>query len=92
MALKCISVYTGNFEAFSDIFEQVLNTTLHADEELEIDGIVVSEAGEVTPDYVERMRVRPEVVVMKHKMRDITIFQHGGVFEIILPDKEAASV
>jgi len=90
--MKCISVYTGNFELFSDIFEQVVDTELAAFEEKEIEGVTVAEAGDVTEEYVERMRVKPEVVVMKHKERDITIFQHGEVFEIIMPDKAAATV
>ena len=83
--MKCISVYTRNFEAFSDIYEKVLNTELKDNEELVIDGITVSESGEVPAHYIDKMRTKAGVVVMKEKNRDITILQHGDVFEILLP-------
>lgn len=83
--MKCISVYTKNFEVFSDIYEQVLSTPLEDNEETVVEGITISESGQVPENYLERMRSKPEVVVMKVKDRDITILQHGEVFEIILP-------
>ncbi|WP_442603916.1 NAD/NADP transhydrogenase alpha subunit [Paenibacillus sp. KN14-4R] len=89
--MKCISVYTADFEAFSDIFDQVLETKLADNEEVEIDGIVVSEAGEVPDNYIERMRAKLECVVMKHKESNATILQHGNVFEIIIPKAEAVT-
>jgi hypothetical protein len=89
MEMKCIAVYTKNFELFSDIYEEVLNTPLADNEEKEIEGVVVSESGEVPDNYLERMKSKPEVVVMKVKDRDITILQHGDVFEIFIPEQES---
>jgi hypothetical protein len=86
--MKCIAVYTNNFEVFSDIYEQVINTPLKENEEKEIEGILVSEAGEVPQNYLDKMKVKPEVVVMKVRDKDITILQHRDVFEIFLPEKE----
>lgn len=86
--MKCISVYTKNFEVFSDIYQTVINTPLEDNEEKEIEGIIVSESGEVPENYLDRMRVKPEVVVMRIKEKDITILQHGEVFEIFIPTEE----
>ncbi|MDP5273893.1 NAD/NADP transhydrogenase alpha subunit [Chengkuizengella axinellae] len=86
--MKCITVYTKSFEEFSDIFEEILRTPLAEDEEKVIEGITVSDSGEVPMQYIDRMRDKPEVVVMKVKEEDITIFQHGEVFEILIPEKE----
>lgn len=86
--MKCISVYTKNFELFSDIYETVLNTPLKENEECVIEGVTVSEAGEVPEHYIDRMKAKPDVVVMKVKSKDITILQHGDVFEIFIPTKE----
>ena len=88
--MKCIAVYTNNFEVFSDIYEQVIATPLADSEEKEIEGIVISESGDVPENYLARMRVRPDVVVMKVKDKNITILQHGDVFEIILPAIQSA--
>lgn len=87
--MKCIAVYTKDFEVFSDIYEKVLSTPLSENEEKEIEGVVVSEAGEVPDNYLERMRIKPDVVVMKVRERDITILQHGDVFEIFIPELES---
>lgn len=35
--MKCISVYTDNFEAFSDIFEQIVTTEFAENEERELE-------------------------------------------------------
>lgn len=86
--MKCISVYTKDFEVFSDIYEEILNTPFEENEEKEFEGVVVSEAGIVPDNYLDRMKVKPDVVVMKIKDTDITILQHGDVFEILLPEKE----
>jgi hypothetical protein len=86
--MKCISVYTNNFELFSDIYEQVIDSPPGDNEEQVIEGITVSDAGEVPDQYIERMKVKPEVVVMKEKRRGITILQHGSVFEICIPVAE----
>lgn len=90
--MKCISVYTDNFELFSDLFEQVVELELGENDEREIEGVVVSDSGEVPEHYLERMSAKPEVVVMKDKTRGITILQHGKVFEILLPTEEAAEI
>ncbi|HZG85316.1 NAD/NADP transhydrogenase alpha subunit [Paenibacillus sp.] len=84
--MKCISVYTNNFEQFSDIYDKVLNTKLAEDEETVVEGVTVMESGEVPEHYIDRMRAKRGVVVMKEKERDITILQHGEVFEILVPE------
>ncbi|ANE47910.1 NAD/NADP transhydrogenase alpha subunit [Paenibacillus swuensis] len=86
--MKCVSVYTSNFEVFSDLFEEILNTKLEENEEKVMEGITVTESGEVPENYLERMRSKLEVVVMKVKDSDITILQHGNLFEILIPEKE----
>lgn len=86
MSVRCITVYTNNYEAFSGIYEEILGGTLGEYEEKEIEGITVSDAGSVPEDYVEKMKVKPEVAVMKIRRMGITILQHGNVFEILIPD------
>ncbi|MDB5054717.1 MAG: subunit alpha of transhydrogenase [Bacilli bacterium] len=86
--MKCIAVYTSNFELFSDIYEQVINTPLAENEEKVVEGITISESGEVPENYIQKMKMKPEVVVMKEKDRNITILQHGEVFEIFIPEAE----
>ncbi|OPA72861.1 NAD/NADP transhydrogenase alpha subunit [Paenibacillus selenitireducens] len=83
--MKCISVYTDNFELFSDIYETVIATELQENEEIEVEGVTVSDSGTVPENYLDKMKVKPEVVVMKVKDRNITILQHGKVFEIFIP-------
>ncbi|HEX7056846.1 MAG TPA: NAD/NADP transhydrogenase alpha subunit [Bacilli bacterium] len=86
--MKCIAVYTDDFASFSDIFEKVLSTPLADNEEQTIDGIAVSDSGEVPTHYIDRMRNKHDVAVMKEKDRNITILQHGRLFEILLPNEE----
>ncbi|WP_374018748.1 NAD/NADP transhydrogenase alpha subunit [Paenibacillus thiaminolyticus] len=83
--MKCISVYTNDFEQFSDIYEAIIQTPLQEDEEKEVEGVMIYGAGEVPEQYVDRMRQKRGVVVMKVKDLGITILQHGEQFEIILP-------
>ncbi|MFF2887528.1 NAD/NADP transhydrogenase alpha subunit [Paenibacillus sp. NPDC057967] len=90
--MKCISVYTNNFELFSDIYEQVLESPPQENEDIVIDGITVSGSGDVPDQYIDRMRTKPEVVVMREKERNIMILQHGNVFEICLPTDEEEAV
>ncbi|WP_166239576.1 NAD/NADP transhydrogenase alpha subunit [Paenibacillus turpanensis] len=85
--MKCISVYTNNFEVFSDLYEQIIATPLSENEEKVLEGITISESGDVPAQYIERMRQKPGVVVMKVKDQDITILQHGELFEILLPQE-----
>ncbi|WP_308634452.1 NAD/NADP transhydrogenase alpha subunit [Paenibacillus silvisoli] len=84
--MKCISVYTKDFALFSDIYEQIMDAPPAENEEIIIEGITVSGAGDVPEQYIERMRQKPECVVMKEKERNITILQHGEVFEICVPE------
>ncbi|GFR36943.1 hypothetical protein PRECH8_02390 [Insulibacter thermoxylanivorax] len=84
--MRCISVYTDRFDLFSDIYEKVRRANLQEDEETVIDGIVVTESGSVPEHYLNRMRSRRDVVVMKDD--DITILQRRDVFEILFPDHE----
>ncbi|MGM0880402.1 MAG: NAD/NADP transhydrogenase alpha subunit [Bacillota bacterium] len=90
--MKCISVYTNNFELFSDIYEQVLESPPQENEDIIVEGITVSGSGDVPDQYIERMRIKPEVVVMKERERNIMILQHGNVFEICLPSDEEEAV
>lgn len=85
MSIKCITVYTNDYSVFSDIYEQVLNAQLQEDEEREIKGVTVIESSDVPLDYIEKMRKKNDVAVMHIKDRDITIMQHGDVFEILIP-------
>ena len=90
--MKCISVYTDSFEQFSDMFEEVIGLKLGEHDEREVEGVTVSDSGEVPEHYLERMSAKPEVVVMKDRTRGITILQHGKVFEILLPTDEANEI
>ncbi|MCY9759668.1 NAD/NADP transhydrogenase alpha subunit [Paenibacillus alvei] len=86
--MKCISVYTNDFEQFSNIYEKIMQTPLQEDEEREIDGVTVYAAGQVPDQYVERMRQKRDFVVMRVKDAGITILQRGEQFEIILPEQQ----
>lgn len=86
--MKCISVYTKDFALFSDIYEQIMENPPEENEEIVLEGVTVSGAGDVPDQYLERMRVKPECVVMKEKERGVTILQHGEVFEICLPEAQ----
>lgn len=85
--MKCISVYTKDFAAFSDIYETIMHRPLSENEEKEIDGIVCSDSGEVDDGYLERLRAKPGVVVMRDKDKGAVILQHGDVFEIFMPSE-----
>lgn len=86
--MKCISVYTDNFELFSDMFEKVIEIDLKENDEQELEGVTISDSGEVPKHYLERMSTKPEVVVMRDKDKGITILQHGKVFEILIPSEQ----
>ncbi|WP_232697995.1 NAD/NADP transhydrogenase alpha subunit [Brevibacillus daliensis] len=88
--MRCITVYTNNYSTFSEIYEDVLKTPLGDHEEKEVEGITISDAGGVPDEYIEMMKQKPEVAVMRIKKRDITILQHGDVFEILVPTEESA--
>jgi len=88
MTMKCITVYTKSYETFSDIYEQVAALNLAENEETEVEGITVSEAGEVDQEYIQSMKIKPEVAVLKVKDSKIMILQHGDVFEILIPSPE----
>lgn len=86
--MKCISVYTNDFERFSDIYEKVLATPLADDEEKEVEGVTISDSGDVPAHYIDKMKGKPDVVVMKVRNKDITILQRGELFEIFIPENE----
>ncbi|MNI69030.1 hypothetical protein D3C73_1247570 [compost metagenome] len=80
-------MYTDNFETFSDVFEKVMEIDLQENDERELEGVLVSDSGEVPAHYLERMSVKPEVVVMKDRDKGVMILQHGKVFEILIPSE-----
>lgn len=86
MTMSCITVYTNNYNTFSDIYEEIQDLHLDDNEEREIEGITVSNSGEIPEDYIEMMRSKPEVAVMTVRQKNITILQHGKVFEILKPN------
>lgn len=65
-----------------------MRTPLEENEEKSLDGITFGDSGETSIDYVNRLKQKPDVAVLKLKDTDITILQHGDVFEIFLPDSE----
>lgn len=80
--MKCITVYTNNYETFSTLLPDILKTPMAENEEKEVDGIVISESGEVPVQYIEKMRAKPSVAVLKAD--GTTILQHKNVFEVIV--------
>ncbi len=91
MTMNCITVYTNNYETFSDIYEALLSTSLTEDEEREIDGITVSHSGAVPQNYIDKMKARPDVAVMKVRSKGITIIQRKECFEVLIPDQAIVS-
>ena len=83
--MRCISVYTRDFGSFSDLYEQLSSRRRPRTKRSSLEGITVSGAGEVPEGYIERLRERPDVVVMKERTHGATILQHGDLFEICLP-------
>ncbi|CCQ96639.1 conserved hypothetical protein [[Clostridium] ultunense Esp] len=81
---RCITVFTKDYDRFSDVYEEIINTQFEDEEEKEIDGITFSSSGDVPDEYIERMKEKQDVAVMNEKKRGITIVQHGEVFEIFL--------
>jgi hypothetical protein len=81
--MKCITVYTNNLTELSDILPELIATTLEENEEKQIDGITVSDAGDVPEDYIEKMKSKPEVAVLHTRKPPITILQHNNVFELL---------
>ncbi|MCR8842890.1 MULTISPECIES: hypothetical protein [Paenibacillus] len=86
--MKCISVYTDSFEQFSDIYLKLLEQPVQDDEEIEVDGVTVYGAGSVPEQYVDRMKQKNNVVVMRDKHQGIIILQHAKQFEILLPEEQ----
>lgn len=83
--MKCVTVYTKDYELFSDLYEKIMENLPGDDEEKEIEGVTVSDAGELPEDYISRMKTKPEVAVLRITKSDIMILQHGEVFEILIP-------
>lgn len=82
---RCITVFTKDYDRFSDVYEEILNTDFSDEEEKEIDGITFIASTDVPDDYIDRMREKQDAAIMNEKERGITIVQHGEVFEIFLP-------
>jgi hypothetical protein len=79
--MKCITVYTNSYQVFIDLYPQLETLKLDEEEERVLDGVTVSESGEVPSYYIERMKQKPNVAVMK--AGNHTILQHGDVFEVL---------
>jgi hypothetical protein len=83
--MRCITVYTNNYQQFLDSYELICQTPLLENEEKEVDGLTISDSGEIPQDYIIRMKEKPEVAVLKDVKHKYTILQHGKVFEILIP-------
>ncbi|WP_027416230.1 hypothetical protein [Aneurinibacillus terranovensis] len=83
--MKCVTVYTNNLTELSDILPTLLTTQLEENEEKQIEGVTVSDAGDVPEDYIEKMKSKPEVAVLFTKNPPVTILQHNNVFELLFP-------
>lgn len=81
--MRCLTVYTDNLTELSDILPTLFTLSLQENEETQIEGITVSDVGEVPEDYVEKMKAKPEVAVLYTKKPPITILQHNNVFELL---------
>lgn len=90
--MRCITVYTDDFACFSDILEDVLSVGLASDEQTTINGVVVHASGDVPKHYVERMRQKKDVVVMRDVQRNMLILQRGGVFEVLVHQHRSEAV
>jgi hypothetical protein len=82
--MKCLTVYTDNLTVLSDILPTVFTLSLGENEETQVEGITVSDVGEVPEDYVEKMKNKPEVAVLYTKNPPATILQHSNVFELLI--------
>jgi len=85
--LKCISVYTKDFGAFSEIYESIISAPPQDNEVKEFGGIFCGDSGEVEEDYMRRLSAKPETAVMRDKKSGAVILQHGEVFEIFMPSE-----
>ncbi|MDY0322810.1 MAG: NAD/NADP transhydrogenase alpha subunit [Candidatus Carbobacillus sp.] len=83
---RCITAYTNDYSRLHDLLEEIARAPLSEDEEREYEGITLSDSGTVDDALIERMRRKDTVAVMTIRDRGITIFEHGGVFEILLPN------
>ena len=88
MAFKCITVYTKDYELFSDILDEIRALNLEPNEEKVVSGVTVADVGGVDSEYINTMRIKPEVAVLRVRGTDLTILQHGDVFEILSPSDE----
>ena len=83
--MKCVTVYTKDYELFSDLYEKIMGDLPGQDEEKEIEGVTVSDSGDTPEDYIAKMKTKPDVAVLRVSKSDILILQHGEVFEILIP-------
>ena len=65
--------YTKDFALFSDIYEQIMEAPPAENEEIILEGVTVSGAGDVPDQYIERMRVKPECVVIKEEKESVIL-------------------
>ncbi len=85
MAWKCVTVYTKDYELFSDIFNEIRALDLEPNEEKVVQGVTVADVGGVDNEYIDTMRVKNEVAVLRVRGTDMMILQHGDVFELLTP-------
>ena len=50
--------------------------------------MTINDSGYVPAHYIDKMKGKPDVVVMKVRNKDITILQRGERFEIFIPENE----
>lgn len=85
MAMNVLKVYTKNIEVFSDLYAGLENLNLSEGQETELEGVKVSGGGQVEEEYLDEMRVKLDVAVLKVKRQNVTILQHGDMFEVLTP-------
>lgn len=89
MTYKRITVHTRDYEAFSDLFADLAGLSLSGEEEQQVSGITITNGGDVEAEYIQTMKTKPEVAVLRVRGQDTVILQHGDVFEILLPAPES---
>jgi hypothetical protein len=94
--MRCFTVYTNDFEKFSELLPQCLTLELEDGQETTIAEIVINHSGIVDETYVDqyvgKMSARGDVVVMHDRDRELTILQYGDKFELFLPDGHLVAV
>ncbi|ASS75024.1 hypothetical protein CIG75_08510 [Tumebacillus algifaecis] len=86
MTMNVLKVFTQNIEVFSDLYHLLENLSLTEGQETEVEGVKVSGGGQVDEEYLDTMRVKLDVAVLKVKPGNVTILQHSGMFEVLFPE------